>query len=89
MAKLKGHKPALVVGLFFAAIHAIWALCVLLGIGQMYLDWIFPLHLIANPFTVMSFNFLSALLLVVVAFICGYATTWLFVWLWNIVKTKK
>ena len=89
MTKIKGHKPALVVGLFIAAIHAIWAICVLFGVGQMYLDWIFTLHLIVNPFTVMSFNFLSALLLVVVAFVCGYVATWLFVWFWNIIKTKK
>jgi len=89
MTKIKGHKPALVVGLFVAAIHAIWVICVALGVGQIYLDWIFPLHLIANPYTVLGFNFLNALLLIIVAFVCGYVVTWLFVWLWNIVKIKK
>ncbi len=89
MAKIKGHKVAIVVGLYAAALHALWAIVVALGVGQMYLDWIFPLHFIDSLYTVMTFNFLNALLLVVLAFIGGYVATWLFVWLWNAVKTKK
>lgn len=89
MAKLKGHKIALVVGLFVAAMHAIWALAVAVGIGQVYLDWIFPMHFLNNLYTVMSFNFLTALLLVVVAFVASYVSTWLFVWLYNLVKVKN
>jgi len=89
MAKLKGHKISLVVGLFIAGMHALWAIAVALGIGQMYLNWIFPLHFLNNLYIVMSFNFLTALLLVVVAFIASYASTWLFVWLWNAIKVKK
>lgn len=89
MAKLKGHKPALVVGLFIAAMHALWAIVVALGVGQMYMDWIFPLHFIDSLYTVMAFNLVNALMLVIFAFVGGYAATWLFVWLWNIVKTKK
>lgn len=88
MVKLKGNKIALVVGLFAAALHALWAILVVLGVGQMYIDWIFPLHFIDNLYTVMAFNILNALMLVVMAFVGGYVATWLFVWLWNMIKIK-
>jgi hypothetical protein len=86
--KCKCNKPALVVGLFVAAMHIIWVLSVAMGIGQTYLDWIFPLHLISNPFSVLSFNLGSAILLPVVAFVVSYLATLLFVWLWKKVKVK-
>ncbi len=89
MVKIKGHKPALVVGLFVAAMHAIWALAVAVGIGQTFLNWIYPLHFLNSLYSVMGFDILTALMLVVVAFISSYVSTWLFVWLWNVVKMKK
>jgi hypothetical protein len=87
--KCKCNKPALVVGLFVAAMHAFWSLSVALGIGQMYLNWIFPLHFLDNLYTVNAFNLLTSLLLVVVAFVTSYVATLLFVWLWKVVKVKK
>ncbi len=89
MTKIKGHKPAFVVGLFVAAMHAIWALAVALGIGQTFLDWIYPLHFLNSLYSVMDFNVLTAAVLVVVAFVSSYVSTWLFVLLWNTVKIKK
>lgn len=89
MTKMKGHKIALVVGLFVAAMHAIWALAVAIGIGQAYLDWIFPMHFLNSLYTVMTFNFLTAIFLVIIAFIASYASTWLFVCLWNVIKVKN
>jgi hypothetical protein len=82
------NKPALVVSLFVAAMHAFWALSVALGVGQMYLNWIFPLHFIGNLYTVLSFNLLTALMLVIMAFAGSYLATLLFVWLWKHVKIK-
>ncbi len=53
MTKMKCcNKPALVVGIYAALLHAIWALLVAIGVGQAYLDWIFPLHFINNLFTI-------------------------------------
>jgi hypothetical protein len=89
MKKFHWNKPALVIGLFAAAMHVLWVLSVAIGVGQSYLDWIFPLHLISNPYSVMPFNLGSALLLPVVAFVCSYIATLLFVWLWKIVKVKN
>jgi hypothetical protein len=88
MKKCHWNKPALVIGLFAAAMHIIWVLSVALGVGKTYLDWIFPLHLIANPYTVLPFNLGSALLLPVLAFVGSYLATLLFVWLWKKIKVK-
>lgn len=81
-------RIALVVATFVAAMHAIWASAVALGIGQTYLDWIFPLHLLNNPYIVAPFNLLTALLLTVVAFVATYVSTLLFLWLWKAIKIK-
>ncbi len=89
MAKLKGQKIAVVVGLFAAALHAIWALAIALGIGQWFLDFILPLHFIDSLYNVMAFNFLNAMVLIVLAFAGGYVATWLFVWIWNLIKIKN
>ncbi|MEK6827494.1 MAG: hypothetical protein AABX99_03355 [Nanoarchaeota archaeon] len=87
--KYKWNKPALVVGLFVATMHAIWALSVALGVGQMYLNWIFPLHFLNNLYIVSAFNLFTALVLVLVAFVVSYISTLLFVWLWKVVKVKQ
>ncbi|MDD5699971.1 MAG: hypothetical protein PHH00_02135 [Candidatus Nanoarchaeia archaeon] len=84
----KGHKVAMAVGLFIASMHALWAIVVALGMGQVYLNWILPLHFIDNLYTVLPFNFLTALLLVVVAFVAGYLTVWLFMGFWKLMKLK-
>lgn len=91
MTKLKGHKAALVVGLFMGGIHALWALLVLImpGALQSFLDWIFNVHFLEPVWVLTSFNFLNALFLVAVTFVIGYLATWLFVWIWNLMKAKK
>ncbi len=91
MTKLKAHRPALVVGLFMASVHAIWALMVLLmpKALQSFLNWIFVLHFLQPIWTLTAFNFVNALLLVVVTFIFGYCGTWLFMWIWSKIKVKK
>lgn len=87
--KSRENKVAIAVALFIAALHALWAISVALGVGQAYMDWIFPLHLLNNPFSVMSFSFLNAALLVVVAFVATYLAALLFVWFLKIMKVKK
>jgi hypothetical protein len=87
--KSKENKIALAVGLFAAALHAIWALAVAVGVGQMYLDWILPLHFISNLYVVMGFDMLNAVFLVIMAFLGGYVASLLFIWLLKIMKVRK
>lgn len=81
--KLKVGATALVFGTVVALMHAVWMLMVFLGFGQTYLDWIFGLHLLSNPFTVLPFNFVSAVVLVIFTFVVGYVMGWVFAWIWN------
>ncbi len=81
--KLKTGTTALVLGLFFALMHAVWMLMIFLGIAKWYLNWIFGLHLLTNPYGVLPFNFGTALMLIVVTFIVGYVMGWVFAIIWN------
>lgn len=84
----KGNKIAIAVGLFFAALHALWAGLVALGVGQTVMDWIFPMHFIDSLYTVLTFNFVNALLLVAMAFVGGYLATVLFLVIFKWMKIK-
>ncbi len=81
--KLKVGETSMVFGVFAALVHVVWMLIVFLGLGQFYLDWIFGLHLIANPFKVLPFNMTAALTLIVFAFVVGYVLGWAFATIWN------
>lgn len=86
MAKMNKKKLALVLGILFAGLHAIWALAVAMGIAEKYINWIMPLHFISLMIPITSFEIGSALLLVLVAFLGGYVTGWLFALVWNWIK---
>lgn len=81
--KLKVGATAMVFGVIVALMHAIWMLMVWLGLGQIYLNWIFGLHLITNPFQVLPFNMGTALVLIVFTFVVGYVLGWVFAFVWN------
>jgi len=86
--KIDKNHLGLVLGIFFALLHLIWVLLVLLGVGQAYIDWILPLHFIRLLVTISSFSIVSAVLLLVMAFIGGYVCGWLFAAVWNWVGKK-
>lgn len=86
--KLDGNRTALVFGLFLVGVHVLWALMVLLGLGQKYLDWMFNLHMLSNPITVMTFSWGSAITLLIAVFIVGYILGWVFTWAHNLIHKK-
>lgn len=88
MAKLSENKISFVVGLYIAILHALWAGLVALGVGQSFLDLVFPLHFIANVYSVLEFSLLNAVVLTIFAFIGSYLATLLFIALWKLVKIK-
>ncbi len=83
MIKVHVHKTGLVLGGLFGIAHAAWAVAVLVGIAEPFLNWIFGLHFLNFPFTVDPFSFWNAAMLVVVTFIVGYVLGCVFGWLWN------
>jgi len=82
-------KPALVVAIFIAVIHALWALLVAIGVGETYLNWIFPLHFLNNVYSVSDFNIMTAIILVIIAFVFSYIAALLFAIIWKMVVKKR
>ena len=84
------NKVGLTLGLFFAIVHAVWALSVAVipNILQSKLDWIFNLHFIEPVWKLTAFNFVNAIILVVVTFIVGYILGWVFAWAHNLFHKK-
>jgi len=80
---MKVHKVGLVVGLFVALIHALWSAFVAVGYAQGFLDFIYGMHFLQNPFIVQPFNLTIAVGLVIVTLIIGYVSGAIFAWLWN------
>ncbi len=81
--KLKLGSTGMALGVFVALMHAVWMLAIYLGVAQMYMNWIFGLHLLTNPYRVLPFNFSAALTLIVVTFVVGYVMGWVFAFIWN------
>lgn len=87
--KLDQSKTALILGVFVGLMHAVWSVLIALGLAQMWMDWIFSLHFLNNPFNVLSFNLITAITLTVVTFIVGYIMGWVFAYIWNQLISKK
>lgn len=88
MKHLKNNHIALTSGSVFGIFHAVWALLVVMGIAQPLLNWIFDLHMIENPYHVMSFDVGKAVMLVIFTFVVGYVVGLIFSMIWNIVVKK-
>jgi len=89
MEKLSKAKTGLVLGLFFAVVHAVWAILVALGVAQALIDWIFNMHMIENPYVISEFGFGTTVGLVVITFVFGYIFGWVFAALWNSLRKKS
>ena len=86
---LNKNLTGLIVGLFFAIVHAFWSLIVALGFAQLFLDWIYSLHFMNNPFEILNFDMITAVTLVGVTFVCGYLFGWIFSAVFNLLHRRK
>lgn len=77
MKRVNSHTLGLAVGGFLAVYHLIWAGLVYFGAAQQVLDYVFRLHMIAQPFTVAQFTLANAGQLVLLTGFIGYASGWL------------
>lgn len=81
--KSKEHETGLALGAMMALVHAVWAVLVWLGWAQPFLDWIFTIHSLANPYFVLPFDLARSLMLVTTTFVIGYFFGWVFANIWN------
>lgn len=80
------NKIGLIVGLFFAVIHVIWAffVAVMPNSLQNFLDWIFQIHFLEPYWIIQNFDFVGAVFLVLMTFAFGYFFGYLFAIIWNL-----
>lgn len=77
------HKLGLVFGTFLGCWHFVWALLVLSGMAQSLLNWIFRLHFIQPPYTILPFNLGVAVALILITSVIGYLSGWVLGAIWN------
>ena len=85
------NKAGLVGGIFLGAAHLLWVVCIAIShsLMQSLLDFIFRIHFISNGWKLSTFNFVDAVLLIVITFLIGYAIGWLFALIIEITFKKK
>lgn len=86
---LRPHSVGLALGLFLGALHAVWGILVWSGTAQTIIDFIFGLHMIRPPYVVTAFNAGTAIALVLVTTVIGYASGWFIAFLWNRIGARR
>ncbi len=81
-------KTGIVSAALFGGWHAFWALLVAVGVAQPLLDFIFRLHMITPPYTVMPFRPGSAVLLIAVTAVIGFVVGYVSAVVWNAMAKK-
>lgn len=89
MKKIHPHDVGLIVGATVSIMHIVWSLVVFLGLASWYLDFIFSLHFLSNPFVIQPFDWGKAIMLWVITFVAGYLMGWVFAGVWNTLLKKK
>jgi len=82
------NKLGLIVGLFFALLHAVWSITVAVMPASIesFFVWVLTLHHIDIPFSIITpFVITNAIILVIFTFIVGYIVGWVLGWLRQLV----
>ncbi len=81
--KIDKNKTGLTFGFLISFFHLMWSLLVALGLAQSLMDFILSIHMVSIPMTIIPFDFVKAITLVVLTFIVGYVFGWLMAFFWN------
>lgn len=77
------NRLGLTVGSVSALGHFTWVVIVALGFGQRFADFVHNVHFFTDRHELVAFNIVTAALGVIFAFVIGYATGWVFAWIWG------
>ena len=80
------HKAGLTLGGLIGAWHALWAILVACGVAQPIIDFILWIHFIKPIYVIGPFHLGTALILIAVTFLIGYAMGLVFAALWNFLQ---
>ena len=83
MESINPKKAGLALGSVIGGWHALWSLLVAAGWAQPVIDFVFWMHFIKPVYVVGPFNALTALILVAVTALAGYALGYAFGAVWN------
>ena len=72
MLYVKPSSVGLMFGVLLAGIHTLWSFLVFLGWAQPLLSFSLMMHMVSVPLTVLTFDGIRAVELVVLAFFIGY-----------------
>jgi len=76
-------KLAMTFGSLLALMHMGWAILVASGFAQALYNWILQLHMLSIPITVLAFDPVMAVELIIVTFVIGYVGGWIIALVWN------
>ncbi len=82
MAGLRVKGVALSVGIFSVVIHLIWVI-ILQVFGTDYLNWKLGLHFVSISGSVLPFNIVTFISLLIFSFIGGYIVGAIFAYIYN------
>ncbi len=80
---LNGKKLGLALGSFAAFIHLVWVILVALNWAQPWINFVYKMHSINNPFMILPFDLTRSVLLIFIAFIMGNIIGNIFALFWN------
>lgn len=80
---MNNHKAGLVLGTLLGGFHFLWALLVALGWAKPIMDWVLQMHMLTFSYQVLPFDFVSALILVLMTFVVGYVVGYVLSWLFH------
>ena len=77
------NKVGLVLGLFIGLWHVAWSVLIAFGLAQPLLDFIYKIHSLNVPVTVMPFDLGHSVGLIIITFLVGYLVGYVFATIWN------
>ena len=81
--EINKNKTGLTFGFLISFVHLCWSILVALGIAEVWLNFVFSMHMIDMQTTVMPFNLAKTIGLIIITFIVGYILGWLVAFVWN------
>lgn len=83
MNHINPKKLGLTLGAFFGAVHIAWSLLVAFGWAQPLINFISWAHMMKPMYVIESFDFSTALVLVIVTSLVGFVLGSVFAKIWN------
>ena len=81
--KTNKYLVGLVFGIVGAVCHVFWSFLVWGGWAQTFIDFVFKIHFITPPYTVSTFDFGIAAMLILVVFAIWYVLGFVAALVWN------